>query len=299
MALVITGAGGFLGRTIIKRSNREDIVAVSGQSITEYPGITVLSRKKFFESYRFYQNDTLINCAFPTGNPSASQLADGLNFIGRVMEKAMAEGAGGVINISSQSVYSQKRTIPANEETGIEPESMYAIGKYTSEVITNNLCRKIPHTNIRLASLVGLGYDIRLVNRLIKKVCSGENLAVSVCPRTFEFLDVKDAADAILRLVNYEKKDWREVYVLGGTQSYHMEEIAEIILNVYKRYKPKGFEIKKNPGDDNANNSLDSQLIYRTLRWKPKCSLEDSIQETVEDEMKKVLITGANGLLRE
>lgn len=284
MALVITGAGGFLGRTLIDRCKGKKIVAVSEQEMSKYTGVTVVRREDFFKHYRFTEEDRLVNCAFPMNGPDASRLASGLNFIGRVMGKAADEGVGGVVNISSQSVYSQKRTTPADELTEVQPESAYALGKYTSEIITNNLCRRIPHTNIRLASLIGPGYDIRIVNRLVKKVFKGEMLTVSICPRKFEFLDVRDAADAILGLADYKAEDWRETYVLGGHCSYSLEEIVDIIQEVYKRYCPQGFQVKKANGDDCANNSLDSRLLYDLLGWKPRYELKDSVETIMEYE---------------
>ena len=284
MALVITGAGGVLGRTLIKRNKGRDIVAVSNQDIEGDTNVKVFRRDAFFESFRFSDKDQLINCAFPMNNPDAYRLAEGLNYIGRVIAKAADEKAGCVINISSQSIYSQKRCTAANEQSDIKPETPYALGKYVSEIIINNLCRAIPHTNIRLASLIGPEYESRIVNRLIKKIVRGEPLTVSVCPRLFEFLDVRDAADAILKMADIDCNYLQEEYVLGGSAFYTLEQIVDIIQTVYKKYNPDGFRVEKVKGDDNANNCLDSRLIYTLLNWTPKFDLKESIETIIEKE---------------
>lgn len=164
MNLVITGAGGFLGRNLLEQGQKMfrkelKIIAVTGQKTDS--NIIAFGREEFFTGYQFNDTDILINCAFPR-NKDGFQMANGLDYIVRLLEKAASEGA--VINISSQSVYSQKRLCTADERTQLSLESEYAIGKYATELMINSLCRCITHTNIMLC---GFLYDFLSKRRTI------------------------------------------------------------------------------------------------------------------------------------
>ena len=98
-------------------------------------------------------------------------IADGLKYIQSVFEKSVEGNAAVIVNISSQSVYSQKRTEAATEETPVCLESPYAVGKYAVELMLESICRgsKTRYTNLRMASLIGPGFDQRIVNRLVRQ----------------------------------------------------------------------------------------------------------------------------------
>lgn len=296
MNLVITGAGGFLGRELLRQSRKLvekelNIVAVSGQKIPD-TDITVLGRESFFNDYRFTDSDVLINCAFPR-NTDGVQMANGLSFIARLMGKAVSDGVGAVINISSQSVYSQGRTTPADEDTLLNLESGYSIGKYATELFTNSLCRSIPHTNLRMASLIGVGFDQRVVNKMVKRAMNGDDLIVNRSGRKFGFLDVRDAVDAILRLAMEDNKDWKEVYVLGAERSYTLEEIAELIR------EKTNCHVERTDTDEVGDTGLNSYLLYRRIHWNPQYSLQHSVEEIIRNEMNKnVENLGVGGVIR-
>ncbi len=205
MTILLTGAGGFLGKhlleVLLSQTDHSVIVLTSqgknlcGMFPAEENRLTVVPTEQF-TSLPFAEIDVLVNCAFPR-NEDGTKMAEGLRFIAEILNAAVDGGVGAVINISSQSVYSQQRTEPAAEDTPLNLEGKYAVGKYAAELLTNTLCAAIPHTNLRLASLIGAGFDQRVPNKLIAKALAGEELKVLTGPQYYGFLDVRDAADAI------------------------------------------------------------------------------------------------------
>ena len=68
--------------------------------------------------------------------------------------------------------------LPATEETSLNLETKYAVGKYATELLVNKICRNIPHTNLRMASLIGEGFEQRITNKLVAKAILGGDLDI-------------------------------------------------------------------------------------------------------------------------
>ena len=279
MAIVLTGAGGFLGKEILAQASKLDIVAVSGQDLSSVFCGKVLDRNMFFSEYKFSSSDVLINCAFPR-NTDGVQMADGLEFTARLFRKAADEGAGAVINISSQSVYSQKRMESADEKTQLNLESGYAIGKYATELLLDAICcGKIPNTNIRMASLVGIGFEQRLVNKLVRQALKNKKINIYEGRQQFGLLDVRDAASAILLIADSDSRNWYRVYNLGTDRVYTLREIAKIVQDVVEKETNTRIFVTSEKRDDVVNSGIDAELFFHSFQWKPQFTLQDTVRD--------------------
>lgn len=287
--ILITGAGGFLGTELVRQmagNSEVQILALTSQkdklkqACNNTDNVKMLDRNAVFESaFSFAEIDILINCAFPRNNDGI-QMADGLKYISDLLETAVAGGVKAVINISSQSVYSQVRTEPATESTQLNPETIYAVGKYATELMTNCICCNIPHTNIRMASLIGAEFDQRLVNKFVKQAFVGNPLSIKGGKQMFGFLDVRDAAAAIIAVA--EGSDWKSVYNLGPQQSYSLIEIAECVQNIVSNFGYAKTAVELIKTDDWQNSSLDSSRLREQFGWKERFSLEDTISDIIK-----------------
>ncbi len=294
MNVALTGSGGFLGRAIL-------------ELLTEYPEISVTAftsqRRQLSEMYRQWKNiiitdkdlvfefpfeeiDVLINCAFPR-NENETELASGLLFIRQLLESAVEGGVGAVINISSQSVYSQNRYEAADENAPVVLESKYAVGKFTTELLTNTICRRIPHTNLRLASLIGAGLEQRIVNIFVKQVLSGQQLHVVGGNQRFGFLDVRDAASGILKMLKYPVTNWKEIYNLGRNGSDSILEIAQCVRSVVKEQGIILPEMVLELSSAWQNSELNCQQFQTTFEWYPQYALKDTVVSIVEAEKNR------------
>ena len=286
--ILLSGAGGFLGTEILRQvagradirvialtSQLEKLRAVSGES----GNLTVLGRNAIFEdTFSFGTVDVLINCAFPR-NAGGAHMADGLMYIRRLLTAALSGGVGSVINISSQSVYSQTRPESATEETPPAPESVYAVGKFAAELLTNCICEGIPHTNIRMASLIGPGFDQRLVNRMIKQALETGHISVKKNQQLFGFLDVEDAARGILSLADIPANQWKECYNLGIGTGYCLTDIAFAVQEVLHSKYGAAIAVDVQEGNECLNTMMISDRFAEETGFVPCINLHQSIDK--------------------
>lgn len=283
MRVVITGASGFLGRNLIESlSGRENItvLALSSRPETVCGGKNVIACGKnavFTGEQPLQKDDILIHCAFPR-TASGAEFAQGLDYVARILEEADRSGIRGVINISSQSVYDSKRTSPAAETDPVCPEGGYAIGKYAQELLGRGICRHVPFTNVRLASLIGPGFDQRLTNKLVDFALASGKLTVKDNNQRFGFLDVADAVSGICSLLDVDPQKWEPVYNLGAAAEYTLKELAVIVKNTVEQEMHKTVEITVNSGEEASSSALDSQLLHQTTGYVPRISMEQSIR---------------------
>lgn len=285
MRIIVSGAGGFLGSNIIKTALAVNIPVVAITSKPEaLSGATVVPTRDFLENgYPCTCEDVFINCLFPT-NADGFKMANGLDRLYRTVTMAHKSGVGAFINISSQSVYPSRRTAPAKEGDLLSLETPYAVGKYSSEVFVNQVFQNLPHTNIRMASLLGMGYDQRIVNRMVDQALRGEELKVMGGMQRYGFLDVRDAAMGILKAANNVLMQWESVYNLGPMGSTTLVEIAELIV---EQLKPYGVYARLSifDGNDFRNSSIDAQQFMRDFNWKNEISLSQTIDDIVRSKV--------------
>ncbi|MDE6101349.1 MAG: NAD(P)-dependent oxidoreductase [Ruminococcus sp.] len=288
--IVITGAGGFLGTALMHRLvNKPDIMVYAFSFDFERHRSTFVRGDNIIpvdnseiDTFDFSIADYVIHCAFPR-NADSAVISDGLDFVAKVLKRAASSGA--VINISSQSVYSPQRKCAAKETDKPVLENKYAIGKYASELLNNTLCAEIPHTNIRMASLIGPDFDQRVTNKMVELALKNGELSVIEDNQTFGYLDIEDAADGILSLLNIPSEKWRSVYNLGNGRTYSLKTIAETVASVIKSVLGKHIEIKSESGDKVLNSALDGSTLMADTGYKPCVSLEESIHRIL---MKKI-----------
>ena len=289
--IFLTGAGGMLGREFLRLAVDSDlrIIALSSQSSSLEQEFG--KRYEFLQSDEFLKNgydfshvDILLHCAFPRNNDSVG-FAKGLDFQKYVFETAINSGVGAVINVSSQSVYDSKRTVPADENTQVSPENRYAVSKYMSEQLLEVLCseKNISYTHLRMASLIGLEFHVRIINRFVKNALEKGKISVNAGHQSFGFLDVRDAAAALLCVALSDCSEWNRIYNVGAEREWGILEIAELARNTVEDYIGKkflGFEI--NSSEDRLCSALDCTKFMSDFSWKPKISMNKFTQELVE-----------------
>lgn len=291
--VLITGSGGFLGNQIIR-----NIIDLGIYRPLAFTSNKIRLKKKFkneknisyydHEDWKngkipFSEIDTIINCAFARTS-DGKDLANSLDFTNEFISDAVDNGVRGIINISSQSVYNQKRKFPATEESTVIPESLYGITKYSTEIIISNICKNknVPYTNIRLASLVGIGFDVRLTTRFIKSAINDEPIRIVGGNQIISYLNVKDAADGIIALLSVNKNNWKPIYNLGVEDYYNIIEVANIVKKVAPQYISKIVKIEVENKDVSHNISMDCTQFYNDTGWKPKYNMEKIILEQFE-----------------
>lgn len=283
--IVITGASGFLGRHLVERIKGDErymVYALSSRpdELREKLGgeNVVYCHKDYLDTADMLKDAIIVNCAYPR-NSIGTAIADGLKYIQRVFESGVENEAVAIINISSQSVYSQQRMEAATEETPLCLESMYAVGKYAVELMLESICRgsRTSYTSLRMASLIGPGFDQRIVNRLVEQAYAGKVLHVIKSDQRFGFLDIEDAVSAITAFVKRDNIHWRPLYTVGNSEAYSIMEIANCINSVFDELGLKFPGIQIEYGNSVGKTSVGYQQIQEDIGFEPTYSLNGSI----------------------
>lgn len=288
MKVALTGAGGFLGGMLLKQFAMEpDFSVVAFSSKASLPAgtllgdrLSVLPATSATQADSYAGVDVVLNCAFPR-NTNGEAIAAGLKYLDEVFLAAAEAHVGAVVNISSQSVYSQRRTSAAIEDEPLFLEGEYAVAKYASELLLDARCAGIPRTNIRLASLVGAGFDQRVLNKLIKRVVAGGNLSIQESGYRYGYMDARDTAQALTALLKSDASRWAPVYNLGPKDAYTLTEMAQSICRYALEKRSQQVEVSYTVAQNDAASAcsaLDSSLFEQHFAWKGSFGLDDTVE---------------------
>lgn len=293
--VIISGAGGFLGSGLVealKKTEEAEVYALTSHptDIQELTGANchIVSLDDFIAGKVNCRGGVFVNCLFPT-NADGFALAKGLEKMGSVFLCAKKAGVGAFINVSSQSVYDSKRRQPATESDAPCLGTPYATGKFCSELLCDAVFDRIPHSNIRLASLLGATYGQRVVNRMVKRAFMTRKLEVVGGKQRYGFLDVRDAARGLSMMVLGDCSKWRPVYNLGSSSSYSLMDISQLIVHTIQELCELSVNIYVSEGDDERNSALDASLFSADFDWQPLIPISETIREIVLVERDAML----------
>ncbi|WP_368652897.1 NAD-dependent epimerase/dehydratase family protein [Ornithinibacillus sp. 4-3] len=287
LTVMVTGASGFLGNELVNQLLQEDNIRVV--AVTSKPDDIKLKYLSFDLLALYTSNwqetlkeevDVIVNCAFPrTSQPD--ELAKGILFTEKLVRYAHKLKIKSLINISSQSVYTQKDKIITNEKALISPETLYGMAKYSCERIVELLCKeyKMNYSNIRLASLTGLNFDVRMTNRFVDAALNGEKITIYGGKQKISYLEVRDTAEALIRMILSEASEWENAYNLGNNEAVTLLELISIVQRESRKYNKKEINVELLEEKNSFNNLIDSNLFYSTFNWRPNFTVEKMIKE--------------------
>jgi nucleoside-diphosphate-sugar epimerase len=208
--VLVTGANGFLGRSIVSLLHASgmsvqatDLGTVGGASGIVYRKADILRPEELKPALE--NTTTVIHVAglAHVFSPDASPVGKfrEINEIGtaNVAAAAVAAGVGHFILISSVSVYGPNTMGPFDENTRCDPEGPYAISKHNAELRAIEITREsgVALTILRLATLYGEG-DPGNVGRLMHMLDRGRFLWIGDGRNRKSLLYKGDAARACM-----------------------------------------------------------------------------------------------------
>lgn len=299
MKLLISGAAGFFGSNLLKcisKSNTSiEVVALSTQAdslnqmVAEYKYITAYSYEDL-DNIRHDDIDVFINLAYPR-NDSSENLGAGMSSIYDSLRTIASWNIPNIINVSSQSVYGTTRTGLVKESDNVNLDSIYATGKYCFELICDSLFHNSRLIHVRMASLIGCGFDQRVTNKLVDIAIKNKAMQVKDNGTIYSYLDVRDAAEGLWVISNKmldSTFDCPRIINLGTESGYTLTDISSIIhkilLESYDMYTDVSFV------DCEMTNKftfqLDSTLLKQCFDWISSITIEDSLRSIIEHKLQ-------------
>lgn len=291
--ILLTGVSGVLGRNIIfKILNNTDFNVIglttnieSLKELFDNNRVSLLDRNNWINTINKKNKiDIFINCGFPRTSDSLL-LAKGIDDIEELIKNVINLKVKKIINISSQSVYSQKKTEAATELTDVRPESLYGMTKYSVERIISMLCtsaKDIDYCHIRLGSLVNMDFKNRMTYKFIEQALNDQSLQINSNNLTMSYLHVNDAADALMKVSQSDSSKWRNLYNLGNEEIFNVKYLGQLVKEQIRLKESKEVRIKLGNEKTIHNNTLNSSKFYYDFNWSPNVFLKDMIEESYE-----------------
>lgn len=284
--ILVTGANGLLGSEIIKllRENKYDVIGVARSEILS-SGVEIIT---YEDIKKLDTNDVVykvIHCAFPRSS-DFKKLALGIDFTTKLISDLKRLNPSCVINISSQSVYNQNDTNIPDELSEVNPSNIYGLSKYFSENLFNSAFENTETvvSNIRLASLMGIDFNIRMPNKFVGKALNEEEITISKGTQKISYLDVRDASMALMKMLLSDCSNWKNVYNLGNESYFSLSDLIQEVKSHMKN--PENIKVNIIEEESNFSNLIDSKEFMEEFKWQPHYDITLFVEELFKNAYK-------------
>lgn len=296
--LLITGACGYLGRNLINKIvNNNEFEIWAFDLIKDQTRNLFSDRVSKIIDYEDLSNgnvqmgniDILLHLGFSRPHHSNQQIAQSIKFTNELFTRAVLNHIPAIINISSQSVYGLESNPPWTEETQIAPQSVYAQAKYSTELFlksAHELLKTLKYTSLRLGALAG-GADglveVDFLSKIVRKAYEGKAVNIIGGMQQMERFDIRDAVDAIIRMLNSNPELWKPVYNLSCGETNSLIDIVKISIDLACKHNGgKISEIIIENRDIQMKFGMDSSKFYNDMNWQPKYCINDIIESLIQ-----------------
>jgi len=199
-----------------------------------------------------------------------------------VLEASRKHQVKRFIYAASSSCYGIPNQYPTPEETPIDPQYPYALTKYLGEeyVMHWHKIYQLPVTSMRFFNVYGPRsrtsgtYGAVFGVFLAQKLAGKPYTIVGDGEQTRDFTYVTDVVDACIAASNCEDAIG-EIFNVGSNDHYSVNRLVELLAGE-KTYIPK------RPGEPDCT-FADTTKIRRVVGWEPKVSLEEGVQNMLDN----------------
>ncbi len=308
MRTLVTGGAGFLGSHLCDRLIKDghDVICMDNYFTGRKRNVLHLIGNPNFELVRhdvtepfMFEVDQIFNLACPASPPHYQHnpiKTTKTSVLGAMHSLGLAKRIGArVFQASTSEVYGDPEIHPQTEsyKGSVNPigiRACYDEGKRVAETLFFDYHRQ-HGVEIRVARIFNtygprmLPDDGRVVSNFIVQALRGEDLTIygdGTQTRSFCYAD--DLIEGFIRLMNHDQLTGP--VNLGNPGEFTMLELAEQVLKKVGGKSKLTFHSL--PGDDPKQRCPDITLASEQLGWKPKLSLDEGLDPTI-DYFRKLL----------
>jgi nucleoside-diphosphate-sugar epimerase len=299
--VVLVGGAGFVGSVLARRLlDRRYRVTVVDALVYGDEGVRDLHAHPAFEVVKADLRDTdiisrscrgafaVVHLGGLVGDPACAldeQLTLDINLTATrtIAEAAREAGVRRFVFASSCAVYGASEDV-LDEESVLDPVSLYARTKVESEVVLRSLANAVfCPVALRFATFYGLSprprFDLA-VNLLAAKAITEGEITIFGGDQWRPFVHVEDGATAIISALEApEAAVWGDVFNVGSDEQNHtFRQIAEMI----ERHVPGTLVVYGPAAEAEANYRVSFAKIRERLGFRPTQSLDTAISEIGE-----------------
>ncbi|HEY5805343.1 MAG TPA: NAD(P)-dependent oxidoreductase [Lysobacter sp.] len=277
--VVVTGAGGFVGRYLVARLRQDGIDVIT---LSREQGFRLLDDEMPMDGV-----DHVFHLAAETGVPDAWRDPARFHLVnshGTVRVLDQCRRAGVSMTYVGAYIYGVPTHLPIDESHSIDASNPYAFSKWMGE----QACRwyagvyDLPVTAIRLFNVYGPGQSDRfLIPRIVQQVLDpavSEIELMDLAPRR-DYLFIDDAIDALLRSV--PRKGF-ELFNVGSGRSYSVSEVVNMTLELADSGKPV-VDLQQSRPNEIPDVVCDHGRISSDTGWVPRIDLRQGIARMIEE----------------
>jgi nucleoside-diphosphate-sugar epimerase len=294
--ILITGAGGFIGKNLCKNlensnykiislcrnpfKNNSKTLEILGDITDEKLIAKISSDIDIIVHLAAYldvkQSFTNLDEVFRTNIQGTFNI---VKHISRLAKKPH------FIFMSTSTVYGNGKTSPIKESSLSDPRTPYSMSKASCEIICHGFANShdIPITILRPFSVYGLdGPSHQAIPRIIRQI-KKENAIIQDNPNEIrDFVYVDDVVEAIVKVIKSKPPKF-QIYNIGSGKGTSMLELLSTMSKICNRE----ITIKKGSITEiNKRRSIaDITLIKKNLNWKPKTVLAKGLEKILQQEL--------------
>ena len=303
MKVVVTGAAGFIGSTLVDQlaaditnqvvaldcflpdsysaeSKRLNIESFNKRENVKFYQIDL---RQDFESCIFDGVDCLINEAAMPGLVKSWSNFDlymncNVSVVDRLCKELVRRNIP-LVQISTSSVYGATAT--GSEDSTLRPTSPYGISKLAAEKLIDAYATQfgLRYTILRYFSVYGPRQRPDMAYHLIcKSILQGKEFVVfgdGKQSRSNTF--VSDVVDATI--IASTSSAANEIYNIGGSQEVSLLEVITIIENIVG--KKANFHYEPTHPGDQLRTMANIEKAEKNLNWSPKISLQEGLEKQI------------------
>ncbi|MGI8639532.1 MAG: NAD-dependent epimerase/dehydratase family protein [Pyrinomonadaceae bacterium] len=256
MRVVVTGAGGFIGREIVQELDKNNFTIFqvgrteparqadfeNKNSQNNFFAADIINNKNFADLEELKNIDAVVHSAglaHQFGNTGKEEF-DSVNVLGtkNIVELAVKLQAKQFILISSTAIYGIKKSdknqniqvdgLIIDENTVCQPETLYAESKLAAENVCIKICKQnsLPLTILRLAPVIGEG-NVGNTARLVSAIDKGRFIWIGKGKNLKTLIYKKDVARAVVEVL-LNKRNETEIFNVAAKPITMKEFVGEI-----------------------------------------------------------------------
>lgn len=273
---IITGAGGFLGTSLVDLLRRRHILATPSKDeidLAKGPVLLDLLVQKT-------SPDVLIHLANPGMYTTTQAMGEMIVMLKNVLDVCLVHNLP-LLYPSSWVVYSGYDSVPfmlASEELDPWPKGTYGEAKFLCETLINQYVRrKLRVAIIRFSPIYGVGGDKpKFIRTFFEQAKSNVPIYTHKYQNGFPALDLLHVEDAVRGIeAVVDRMLFETIHIGNGVLSTTLE-IAQAIKDICGSQSDISW---REIYDRNANIIMDITKAKKTLSWTPEVRLHDGLAE--------------------
>jgi len=280
--VVVTGAGGFIGRFLVERLQATGIEVVA---LSRSTGFSLLEDALPLDGVAH-----VFHLAAETGVPDAWEDPARYHLVnthGTVRVLDQCRRAGCSMTLVGAYIYGVPEHLPIDETHPVHANNPYAFSKWMAEQACAWYAEMfaVPVTAIRLFNVYGPGQSARfLIPRIVEQVLDPALATIELmdlAPKR-DYLYIDDAIDALLASV---PTSGFSLYNVGSGTSHSVEEVVSATLAAAGIDKPV-VDLHQQRQNEIPDVRADCRKLAGERGWAPKVGLAAGLEKMIEAATK-------------